>query len=120
MGSSVDSREDMGGGNMDTRGSNGSGNVDSVVADGANTRDDTVAVVDSSDDSNGVGIRISLSPGSSHKQNLRMGMGEDIRRKLNDQHIQGGETFKGNWAMSVEKHWLKIMSSPRGYADADE
>ena len=61
-----------------------------MVADGTNTRDDTVAVVDSSDDSNGVGIRISLSPGSSHKQNLRMGMGEDIRRKLNDQHIQGG------------------------------
>ena len=97
VGSSVDSREDMGDGNMGTRGGHvdsRSGNVDSTVADGTNTRDDTVAVVDSSDDSNGVGIRISLSPGSSHKQNLRMGMGEDIRRKLNDQHIQGGRLLK--------------------------
>ena len=61
-----------------------SGSVDSTVANGAKTRDNTVAVVDSGDDStagqtvgnlpNGVGVGLSLSPGGSHKKNLRMVM----------------------------------------------
>merc|ERR1740123_1383763 len=93
--SGVDSRVDSGGGNtvdsrggnvvdsrVDSRGGNvvdgRSGSVDSTVADGAKTRDNAVAVVDSGDDStvgqtvgnlpNGVGIRLSLSPGGGNKK----------------------------------------------------
>merc|ERR1712209_277131 len=73
---SVDSR-------VDGRGSVGDGSVDSTVANGTNARDKAVAVVDSGDDStggqtmgnlpNGVRLGISLSLGSSHKQNKSEG-----------------------------------------------
>jgi len=88
---SVDSRVDGRGsvvdGRVDSRGGNvvdgGGGSVDSTVANGTNARDEAVAVVDSGDDStggqtmgnlpNGVSLGISLSLGSSHKQNKSEG-----------------------------------------------
>merc|ERR1719428_1277019 len=77
---SVDSRVDSRGGNVVD---GGGGSVDSTVANGTNARDEAVAVVDSGDDStggqtmgnlpNGVRLGISLSLGSSHKQNKSEG-----------------------------------------------